>query len=134
MTHLLDTNVWIALLRGKKPLVATRYASRAPRDMVACSIVVGELCVGAARSAHPITEQAKVDALLAGHKSLTFDDTAARKYAEIRADLETRGLLITDLDMMIAAIALVHGLKLVTHNTGDFSRISALRLEDWEIP
>jgi predicted nucleic acid-binding protein len=32
----------------------------------------------------------------------------------------------------IAAIAVHHGLTLVTHNTGEFSRISGLNLQDWQ--
>jgi tRNA(fMet)-specific endonuclease VapC len=35
-------------------------------------------------------------------------------------------------DLMIAAIALVHGSILVTHNTREFSRIKELKIEDWE--
>jgi tRNA(fMet)-specific endonuclease VapC len=34
--------------------------------------------------------------------------------------------------MQIAAIALVHSLILVTHNTREFSRVPGLRLEDWQ--
>jgi len=36
-------------------------------------------------------------------------------------------------DLQIAAIAMHHGLTLVTHNTAEFSRISGLMLEDWEV-
>jgi predicted nucleic acid-binding protein len=35
-------------------------------------------------------------------------------------------------DLQIAAVALRHDLTLVTHNSREFSRIAALRLEDWE--
>jgi len=35
--------------------------------------------------------------------------------------------------MMIAAIALTHGLTLVTHNTREFERVAGLSLADWEI-
>ncbi len=34
--------------------------------------------------------------------------------------------------MMIAAIAIANDLTLVTHNTGEFSRIRGLRIEGWE--
>jgi tRNA(fMet)-specific endonuclease VapC len=134
MKYLLDTNVLVSLLRGKKPLVTARYFSHPPSDLFVCSIVVGELCIGAARSRAPATEQAKVDTLLAVHPSLPFDDDAARRYAVVRADLEAKGLVIPDLDIMIASIALVHHLTLVTHNTADFSRIPGLPLDDWELP
>jgi len=35
---------------------------------------------------------------------------------------------------MIAAIALANDLILVTHNTSEFSRVPALKIEDWQGP
>jgi tRNA(fMet)-specific endonuclease VapC len=35
---------------------------------------------------------------------------------------------------MIAAIALSRRLTLVTHNIREFSRVSGLAVEDWELP
>lgn len=35
-------------------------------------------------------------------------------------------------DLLIASIALANDLTLVTHNTGEFSRVEGLRIEDWE--
>jgi len=134
MTHLLDTNVCVSYLRGKNTRVQTRFAAHVPADLVVCSAVVAELCVGAVRSTNPAAEQAKVDAFLTAYRSLPFDDDAARAYAAVRADLEIRGLLVSDFDMVIAAVALIHGLTVVTHNTGEFSRVRGLALEDWEIP
>jgi tRNA(fMet)-specific endonuclease VapC len=37
-------------------------------------------------------------------------------------------------DSQIAAVALVHALTLVTHNTAEFGRVPGLRIEDWEAP
>ena len=37
------------------------------------------------------------------------------------------------MDLMIASVALVHDLTMVTHNTVDFRFIPDLRLEDWLI-
>ena len=54
------------------------------------------------------------------------------KCAEIRRALERKGEMIGPHDLQIAAVALRHNLTLVTHNTREFSRIAALRLEDWE--
>lgn len=66
-------------------------------------------------------------------QSLLFDDICADHYAKIRADLQAQGKLIGGNDMLIAAIARAHNATLVTHNTGEFSRVMGLRLEDWEI-
>jgi tRNA(fMet)-specific endonuclease VapC len=59
--------------------------------------------------------------------------TLRRKCAEIRRELERSGTIIGPHDLQIAAIALQHGLTLVTHNRQEFSRISGLRWEDWEV-
>jgi tRNA(fMet)-specific endonuclease VapC len=134
MKYLLDTNVCVTWLRGKNALLKARLTAHAPTDLVVCSLVVGELCVGAAKSNKPAAEQQRVDAFLALYQSLPFGDSEARKYAEVRAYLESRGTPIGDFDLAIAATALVHDLTLVTHNTSEFSRVPGLALEDWEIP
>jgi tRNA(fMet)-specific endonuclease VapC len=66
-------------------------------------------------------------------RSLPFDAKAARHFGEIRAMLEQCGMLIGAYDMQIAAIALANHLTLVTHNTREFSRITELKLENWEV-
>jgi tRNA(fMet)-specific endonuclease VapC len=38
------------------------------------------------------------------------------------------------MDLLIASVALVHDLTLVTHNTADYQNIPGLRLDDWLIP
>ena len=65
--------------------------------------------------------------------SVPFDDWAAEEYAKVRADLAAKGTPIGANDYLIAAIALANGLTLVTHNTGEFSRVVGLTLDDWQI-
>ncbi|MBX9623385.1 MAG: type II toxin-antitoxin system VapC family toxin [Gemmataceae bacterium] len=135
MTHLLDSNACVHLLRQRgHPLVRRRFRQHPPGALVLCSVVVGELYYGAERSNDPVGERAKTDAFVARFVSLDVDDRAAREYARVRADLQARGLPIGDNDTFIAAVALVHRLKLVTHNTAQFSRVHGLDIEDWEIP
>lgn len=35
-------------------------------------------------------------------------------------------------DLIIAAIAMTHGLIVVTHNVSEFKRVNGLAIEDWE--
>jgi tRNA(fMet)-specific endonuclease VapC len=74
---------------------------------------------------------AKLDLFLRAFSSYSFDDQAAEVYGRIRADLAARGTPIGPNDLMIAAIALVNHLTLVTNNTREFARVAGLRLEDW---
>jgi tRNA(fMet)-specific endonuclease VapC len=52
-----------------------------------------------------------------------------RKFNELRR----QKIRIGTRDLRIAATALVHNLTLVTRNHKDFSRVPALRIEDWSV-
>jgi tRNA(fMet)-specific endonuclease VapC len=134
MTYLLDTNVWVTVLRRPGSSLTARFRAVNPADIRVCSVVVGELRQGALRSARPADNRSAVDALLAPYVSLPFDDAAADHFATIRHHLEKTGQMIGPYDVQIAAIALANGCTLVTHNTGEFNRVPGLALEDWQTP
>jgi tRNA(fMet)-specific endonuclease VapC len=76
----------------------------------------------------------QVRAFCGKYLSLPFDDAAAEEYGKVRSHLASLGTLIGPNDLMIAAIALVHGLTVVTDNTSEFQRVPGLNLENWRIP
>jgi tRNA(fMet)-specific endonuclease VapC len=67
-------------------------------------------------------------------QDVPFDREAARESARVRTELEKRGIVISPMDLLIAGTALSRGAVLATNNTGEFSRIEGLRLEDWTLP
>jgi tRNA(fMet)-specific endonuclease VapC len=131
---LLDTNTCVQYLRGKNALVRQRLAACPVDEVRLCSVVLSELYLGVLRSAQPAKNRADLDQFAAPFTSLPFDDAAAEVYARIRHHLESQGTPIGPYDLQIAAIALVSGCTLVTHNTAEFSRVPGLVLEDWKIP
>src|SRR5262249_5617422 len=112
--------------------VRQRLGAQAASDVYLCSVVLGELFVGTLRSARPSENRAEVELFAAQFVCLPFDAAAAEVYARIRFALESQGLPIGPYDFQIAAIALANACTLVTHNVGEFSRVSGLMLEDWE--
>ncbi len=104
-----------------------------PADIALCSIVKAELLFGALRSEQKESNSQLLQNLFAPLYSFDFDDNAAEHYAQIRADLTAQGKLIGANDLMIAAIARANKATLITHNTGEFSRVQGLLIEDWEI-
>jgi tRNA(fMet)-specific endonuclease VapC len=90
-----------------------------------------EIEVGIAKSAQPARRRKQVDTFLAVVSVLPFDRSVARSAAEVRADLEGRGIPIGALDNLIAGTALAHRATLVTRNTHEFSRVRDLSIEDW---
>lgn len=135
MNYLLDTNTWIDHLRyGPNSKVTSKLARGVPGSIYLCSVVLGELLVGAYRSGptHQAANLALIASLRQQFLSLSFDDPAAAEYGKIRAQLAGMGKLIGPNDLLIAAIALAHGLTLVTHNTKEFHRVPSLTVEDWQ--
>lgn len=135
MIYLLDSNICVEFLRhGSASPVSAKLAAVPDSDVVICTIVYAELRFGALRSSNPAKNLADVRNFVMRHSSLDFDTASAEQCARIRADLAAKGTPIGPYDLMIAAIALAHSLKLVTHNTAEFSRVPGLTLEDWQIP
>lgn len=67
------------------------------------------------------------------HHILPFTHQASIIAADIWADLKRRGLLVGEIDILIAAIALSQGLIVSTHNTAHFNRIPNLTIVDWTL-
>jgi tRNA(fMet)-specific endonuclease VapC len=105
-----------------------------PRNEVAVSTITkAELFYGSSKSQTPERSRQKQIEFLTTVISLPFDDAAAIIYGPLRFNLEQQETPISQNDMLIATVALTHGLILVTHNVREFSRIQGLNIEDWEI-
>ncbi len=63
--------------------------------------------------------------------ALSLPEGAAETYGNIRADLESKGEIIGNNDLWIAAHALAAGLILVTNNEKEFRRERRLKVENW---
>jgi tRNA(fMet)-specific endonuclease VapC len=106
----------------------------APGDCAISSITGYELYTGIHKCANPAKEEAKVNLLLTTVHQLAFDSSTAREAGRIRALLESQGCMIGPYDVLLAGHTLSAGLTLVTANTGEFSRVPALVLENWQRP
>lgn len=62
---------------------------------------------------------------------LPLDAAAARLQADVRTHARQAGRPISYADSEIAAIAMAHGLTLVTRNTRDFQGLPGLQLANW---
>lgn len=130
MSFLLDTNICSAHFRRPAGL-AHRFLQYIGGLFIP-TIVLGELYTWAYHRDHsePLLKFIRED-LLQDVVVLSFDEHCAEEYGKIRGRLMRQGISVADADLMIAAVALVHDLTLVTHNTTDFVNIPGLRLEDW---
>ncbi len=133
MAYLLDTNSWIAYLKSAASPIRACLEKLQPADVLLCSVVKAELFHGAEKYGNRERRLAILAETFAPYASLPFDDAAAAAYGRIRHELEVNGKAIGPNDLMIAAIAQVNKLTLVTHNTAEFERVPGLPIEDWQM-
>lgn len=132
--NLLDISTCVQYFRGRDRGLIRRIQATRADEIRLCSVVITELSYGAdhGRPTFLANHLGLLARFLPIFESLPFDDRAAEASGRIRADVAFRGVMIGPYDLQIAAIALVHGLTLVTHNTREFSRIPGLALDDWQ--
>jgi tRNA(fMet)-specific endonuclease VapC len=85
----------------------------------------------AAYSAQPEANQQAIDDFIGLIVVLGLDPETARAFGEAKAELQRRGVLIEDFDLLIAATARARGLTLVTNNAEHFGRVPELHFESW---
>jgi len=130
MRYLLDTNICIYLIKQKPPQVLERFCSLSLLDIGISSITVAELEYGASKSQQQERNRHALTEFLLSLEIIEFSQAAAVIYGNIRTDLESKGLVIGSMDMLIAAHAMSLDLTLVTNNIREFSRIPHLSLEN----
>lgn len=131
--YLFDTDTISQIVRRNPPLsFIKKLASISPEDQFTTTITVGELVYGAYKSSRPLYFLEKLDKMVWPNINiLSFDENAAKIYGKIRAEMEKKGIVLSERDMRISAIALHHNLTVVTGNTRHFSRVYGLRVENW---
>ena len=129
MTFLLDTNICSAHMRRPGGLALSFFQHAG--GLAIPTVVLAELYAGAYRHPDPPRLLRLIADLLREVRVLDFDTACAEAFGKLQAALLQQGLAVSTADLMIAAVAQVHDLTLVTHNTGDFERIPDLRLTDW---
>lgn len=127
---LIDTDIFIHI-RQARPEVIARFRRVTPGAAAMSVVTYGELLYGAEKSAQREIAVEKLSEMVRVLPVLALPEDAALLYGEIRADLESRGLVIGNNDLWIAAHAKASGLTLVTNNVREFSRVRGLKLENW---
>jgi len=128
--YLLDTNILSDLVRQPQGNVATRITTVGEKTVCTSIIVAAELRFDAAKSGSRKLLD-RIDLILSALEILPLEVPADRHYENIRHHLAREGNLIGPNDMLIAAHAFPAGLTVVTANTGEFSRIPGLSVENW---
>lgn len=128
---LVDTDILSEFLRGTPKVIENAEKYLQTYDAINFSIITyyeilnGLLYKDARKQLQKFTGFADLN------KILPLTISATKRAAEIYADLKNKGQPIGHTDCLIAGIALINGLQLVTNNTEHFKRVDRLELVNW---
>ena len=92
---------------------------------------LGELLYGARASQRQDENLAKIYQFLHIVQVVEFNQASAEQYSHIRVSLRHKGRPTSEVDALIAAIAIAHNAILVTDNVKHFQHIEVLTVENW---
>jgi len=125
--YLLDTNIVIALF-ANDPSVQ-KYIARAGEVFIPAT-VIGELFFGAYKSGRPKANADHIETFAAVNTVLACDIGTSREYGRIKNLLHKKGHPIPENDIWIAALAIEHGLTLVSRDE-HFKKVDELKRAAW---
>jgi tRNA(fMet)-specific endonuclease VapC len=127
---LLDTNACVHFLNGTSDRLVQRILDAGPGKIATSSITLAELHFGAARSARAEVNLERVETFADELASYPFDDACAARFGRIKAQMLSAGRPTPDFDLAIAAVAMAHGLTVVTADR-HFADVPGLASVDW---
>lgn len=129
MKRLLDTDVVIDAIRGRRADIRERLQTLSPDELAVSAITIAELWYGAEASAEPERTQTLFAEFVAPFEVLPFDRNSAEHHGRLRHRL--RRTPIGERDLLIAAIAVANRLTVATGNVREFRRVPGLSVEEW---
>ena len=119
---LLDTNILIALFNKDADVI--KSLQKQAKTFIP-SIVLGELFYGAYNSINISENITRIENLASTGMIIPCDEITAKVYGDIKARLKKDGTMIPENDIWIAAIAIQHGMSIVSRDK-HFGRIHGI--------
>jgi predicted nucleic acid-binding protein len=134
----LDTNVLSVLMAAQPPCEVVSWVSAQPEDLLfTAAVCEAEILSGLAvlpEGRRRLELESAARAMFLDDfegRVLPFDSVAAQGYADMYARRRRAGRPVATADLMIAAIARVHGASVVTRNITDFDTCGVPIVNPW---
>lgn len=132
LAALLDTDMLSEVMRDRDPQVracAQRYL--AEHGHFTFSVITRYEVLRGLKARGATRQLALFDHQCAHSLILPLTDPIVVRATDIYAELYRHGELLSDADILVAATAVTHGLRLVTGNVSHFQRIPGLEILNW---
>jgi tRNA(fMet)-specific endonuclease VapC len=131
--YLLDCNHLSAALRKVSPVRDRIHQRRkAGHRFISCYPVLCELEVGIQQTPKPEDNRRRLAQLLRQVRLWPLDGDTTRLYGAVYIELRRQGRALSQVDMMLAALARQHKLTVLTTDR-DFEALTDLRVENWAV-
>lgn len=127
---ILDTDICIYWLKGNEG-IEKKIIGYGLENVFITVITECELFYGAFKSQRKEKNLAVVESLRKKIRTLHTGEGVSHTYGKTKSDLDAKGQMLDDADILIASIALSNNAVLVTNNTRHFGRIRGLKVGNW---
>lgn len=130
MNYILDTSAIIDILRGKdsvKKFISDHLDSTFSTSCI-CEAEIAEGVYREEKGNIQIRQKQMKQLFASFHQVLPFNSAQANIAGRIRAELGKAGIMIDDLDILIAAAAIYLQAAIITKNPKHFTRIKNLQV------
>jgi tRNA(fMet)-specific endonuclease VapC len=128
---MLDTNIISHIMQGRDATLLERLSAVPVGDVVMSSVTLAELEYGLHHKGNPPRLKNAMEQVLLRMDVLPWDEPVARCYGELCATLESKGINLGGMDMMIAAHAVAVDATLVSRDKAFGQAAHRLRVEVW---
>jgi tRNA(fMet)-specific endonuclease VapC len=128
---MLDTNIVSHFIKGARK-ICDKVISVPMPELSISAITEGELLFGLAKKPDAKQLQDLVHEFLIRVDVLPWDSDVAECYGNLRAEMQKKGKILGNLDMLIASHALALDLILISNDQA-FSQVDGLKIEDWSL-
>ena len=127
MSYLIDTDWLIDTFVGT-PTAVLVMNSLSDQRLAVSIVSYGELFEGAFGVPDPVAQLTRIRTFLEPFSAVSLSEPIMELFGRTRSHLRRSGMLIPDLDLLIAATAVYHDLILLTRNLRHFERIPELKI------
>jgi len=124
----IDTDTISYFLRGNESVKAKFIAHQS--KLASTTINYSELIYGLTKKDSK-QYLPKVERIFENIKLYSFDKKSAKTFGILKSTMQQKGIVVADMDLMIASIAMAYDEVLISNNLKHFSKIEGLCVESW---
>jgi len=128
---MLDTDILSEFLRGNTKVMANVASYIKEHGQISISVITYYEILNGLLYKDAKKQLSKFEEFVALNKVIPLTVKMAKQAASIQARLRKKGAEIGHTDTLIAGIAMVSNLQLITNNTAHFNRIKGLEIGNW---